>query len=90
MNCGTPNIKLERSNSLCTIGVCYETNNRQSRIFIFLLEKYAEAKGVPAKDALNLWKEKEIVDYINGMYEQYHTERIENAIQDIERKCQRS
>ena len=28
-----------------------------------------------------------VVNYINEMYEQYHTERIENAIQDIERKC---
>ena len=62
----------------------------KAEFFIFLLEKYAEAKGVSAKDALNLWKERGIVDYINDMYEQYHTERIENAIQDIERKCQRS
>ena len=61
----------------------------KAEFFIFLLEKYAEAKSVSAKDALNLWKEREIVDYINDMYEQYHTERIENAIQDIERKCQR-
>ena len=59
----------------------------KAEFFIFLLEKYAEAKGVFAKDALNLWKEKGIVDYINNMYEQYHTERIENAIQDIEKKC---
>ena len=60
----------------------------QAEFFIFLLEKYAEAKNVSAKDALNRWNESGIVDYINGMYEQYHTERIENAIQDIERKCQ--
>ena len=62
----------------------------QAEFFIFLLEKYAEAEGVSAKDSLNLWKERGIVDYINDMYEQYHTERIENAIQDIERKCQLS
>ena len=60
----------------------------KAEFFIFLLEKYAEVKSVSAKDALNRWKESGIVDYINGMYEQYHTERIENAIQDIERKCQ--
>ena len=59
----------------------------KAEFFISLLEKYAEAKNVPAKDALNRWKEKGIVDYINDMYEQYHTERIENAILDIERKC---
>ncbi|MDR2579195.1 MAG: DUF3791 domain-containing protein, partial [Chitinispirillales bacterium] len=38
-----------------------------------MLEKYAEAKDMPAKNALNLWKEKGLVSYINGMYEQYHT-----------------
>jgi len=59
----------------------------KAEFFIFLLEKYAEAKDVPAKEALNLWNERGIVDYINDMYEQYHTERIENAIQDIDRKC---
>ena len=54
--------------------------------FIFLLEKYAEIKNNSARNILNLWKEKKIVDYINNMYEQYHSERIENAIQDIDRK----
>lgn len=58
----------------------------KSEFFIFLLEKYAENKNSPAKDIFNLWKEKDIIDYINGMYEQYHTERIENAIEDIDRK----
>ena len=54
--------------------------------FIFLQEKYAEAKNVSSKDVLKLWKEKELIDYINNMYEQYHTERVENAIQDIDEK----
>jgi len=59
----------------------------RAEFFIFLLEKYAEAKNMPAKEVLNFWKEKDIVDYINDMYELYHIERIENAIQDIDRKC---
>ncbi|MDR3002202.1 MAG: DUF3791 domain-containing protein [Fibromonadaceae bacterium] len=57
----------------------------EAEFFIFLLEKYAQAKSMSAKEVLNSWKEKGIIDYINNMYEQYHTERIENAIQDIER-----
>ena len=61
----------------------------QAEFFIFLLEKYAEAKGTSAKETLNLWKEKGIVDYINEMYEQYHTERIENAMSDIEKRLDR-
>jgi len=62
----------------------------KAEFFIFLLEKYAESKGLSAKEALTLWNDKGIVDYINDMYEQYHTERLENAIEDIERKCQQS
>jgi len=59
----------------------------KSEFFIFLLEKYAEAKELTAKHVLNTWKENNIIDYINNMYEQYHIERVENAIQDIDRKC---
>jgi len=59
----------------------------KSEFFIFLLEKFAEAKSITAKEVLIQWKEKDLIDYINGMYEQYHSERIENAIQDIERRC---
>ena len=60
--------------------------SEKSDFFIFLLEKYAERKKTTSKDALNMWKEKNIVNYINDMYEQYHSERIDNAIQDIDRK----
>jgi len=63
--------------------------SNKNEFFIFLLEKYAEEKKITAKKALNLWKEKNIIDYINDMYEQYHTERIENAIQDIDDKLER-
>jgi intein-encoded DNA endonuclease-like protein len=59
----------------------------RAEFFIFLLEKYAETKKVSTKSVLNFWKEKGVIDYINDMYELYHAERIENAIQDIERKC---
>ena len=58
----------------------------KAEFFIFLLEKYAEAKNITAKEALYMWKNKNLIDYINDMYEQYHSERIENAIQDIDRR----
>ena len=60
--------------------------SHQSEFFIFLLEKYAEQKSLPAAEVLKHWQEKGLLDYINGMYEQYHTERIENAFEDIENK----
>ena len=58
----------------------------KNEFFIFLLEKYAEEKEISAKNILNMWKENNLIDYINDMYEQYHSERIENAIQDIDNK----
>jgi hypothetical protein len=60
--------------------------SNQSEFFIFLLEKYAEYKSQPAAELLKLWQERGLIDYINGMYEQYHTERLENAFADIDRK----
>ena len=60
--------------------------SNQSEFFIFLLEKYAEYKLLPANEILNLWQGLGLIDYINGMYEQYHTERLENAFADIDRK----
>ena len=61
--------------------------SNQSEFFIFLLEKYAEYKSHPASEILQLWQGWGLIDYINGMYEQYHTERLENAFDDIDRKA---
>ncbi|MDR0763812.1 MAG: DUF3791 domain-containing protein [Bacteroidales bacterium] len=58
----------------------------KATFFIFLLEKYAERKSMSASKILKIWEKAELIDYINAMYEQYHTERIENAIEDIDRK----
>ena len=58
----------------------------QSEFFIFLLEKYAEHKSLPAGEVLKHWQEGGLLEYINGMYEQYHIERIENAFADIDGK----
>jgi hypothetical protein len=60
--------------------------SNRSEFFIFLLEKYSEYKLTPANDVLDIWQKHGLIDYINDMYEQYHTERIENAFADIDRK----
>jgi len=60
--------------------------SNQSEFFIFLLEKYAQYKSLPASEILNIWQERGLINNINGMYEQYHTERLENAFADIDRK----
>ena len=62
--------------------------SNQSEFFIFLLEKYAEKTSQSASDVLKRWQGLGILDYINAMYEQYHTERIENAFADIDNKQQ--
>ena len=63
--------------------------SEKTEFFIFLLERYAEEKKILSKEVLNLWKEKNIIDYINNMYDQYHSERIENAIEDIDKKIEK-
>ncbi|MDR2621105.1 MAG: DUF3791 domain-containing protein [Dysgonamonadaceae bacterium] len=64
--------------------------SNQSEFFIFLLEKYAEYKLLSADEVLKRWQEGGLLDYINGMYEQYHTERLENAFADIDVKTKKS
>jgi hypothetical protein len=60
--------------------------SKQTDFFIFLLEKYAEYKSLSAPEVLKQWEEQRLIDYINAMYEQYHSERIENAFEDIDNK----
>jgi uncharacterized protein (UPF0371 family) len=60
--------------------------SKQTVFFIFLLEKYAAYKSQSASETLMQWEEKGLIDYINAMYEQYHTERIDNAFEDIDNK----
>ncbi len=54
------------------------------KFFIFLLEKYAYDKNIPTADVLREWEEKNLVQEIYDSYEVYHTERIENAYEDVE------
>lgn len=58
--------------------------SREFRFFTFLLESYAEYKGVSAAEVLKILDEKELTDFIYDMYEIYHTEAIENAYADLD------
>ena len=58
--------------------------SEESRYFLFLLEQYALSKGITGREALDLFEEAGIVDYIYSMYYSYHVERTENAIADID------
>jgi len=54
--------------------------------FAYLLEKYAEYKNENTADMLAKWEHSNLIEYIMQMYQMYHTERIENAFADIDRK----
>ncbi len=54
------------------------------KFFLFLLESYAAHKGVPTGDILKEWDRKGLTQEIYDNYWVYHTERLENAYNDID------
>jgi hypothetical protein len=60
--------------------------SKEYDFFLYLLEKYSEYKGIPAPVLLKTLDETGISEYIMEMYPMYHTERIENAFADIDKK----
>lgn len=52
--------------------------------FLYLLEHYANSKGLRTGEVLREWDEHGITDEIYHGYFQYHQERIENAYEDID------
>lgn len=62
--------------------------SKEMDFFIFLLEHYAAEKHTSADKVLKQWDTLHVTDLIYDMYWQYHTERIENAYEDIDRMIQ--
>ena len=64
--------------------------SKEFEFFIYLLQKYAAYKQIPANKVLELWnlskvfENERLADFIQDMYWVYHTERIENAFIDID------
>lgn len=52
--------------------------------FIYLLEAYAEEKGISAAVAMDKWERQGIVQFVYDNYWMYHTEALENAFADID------
>ena len=52
--------------------------------FIFLLEAYAERRGVNAGDVLRQWDDRGITQAIYDGYFIYHQEDLSNAFEDID------
>lgn len=62
--------------------------SKETRFFIYLIERYAEYKNSTAEKILQQWEEEDLVDFIYDMYELYHVERLENAFEDIDKLIQ--
>ena len=57
---------------------------KEMEFFLFLIERYAKAKGRMTGDVLREWDEKGITKEIFDGYFEYHQERLENAYDDID------
>ena len=57
---------------------------KESDFFIYLIERYAEAKQTSAQKVLEQWESLNLTHFIYEMYEMYHVERLENAFEDID------
>jgi hypothetical protein len=52
---------------------------------VYLIERYAHHKGIAGSEAFGLFESNNLIPYIYSMYYSYHTERVENALEDIDR-----
>ena len=64
--------------------------SKESNFFIYLIEKYAEHTDSSTADLLAYFDDSGLTEYIMAMYPMYHTEAIENAFADIDRKKQQN
>ena len=62
--------------------------SKETRFFIYLLERYAEHLGVTADVAYRRLDDRGLVDYAIGMYELYHVEALDNAFADLDRRLE--
>ena len=58
--------------------------SKPCEFFIYLIERYAAYKKTSADKILAFWDELGLTDFIYDMYEIYHTERLQNAFDDID------
>ena len=63
--------------------------DKEMVFFIYLLEHYAAYKNSSADRILKEWDDAGITDFIYNMYERYHSEELQNAFDDIDKKTSR-
>ena len=60
------------------------TLTNEYRFFLFLLEYYADAKGMSGADVLEKRDACGITEEILNGHERYHIESLDNAVEDID------
>ena len=58
---------------------------KEEEFFIFLIEQYASYKNTTANTILKKLDELDLTGLVINMYEQYHSEAIQNAFKDIDK-----
>jgi hypothetical protein len=56
----------------------------EMRFFIYLLENYGASQGVSGGEMLARLDAAGLTEFVIGMYDLYHVERLENAFDDID------
>lgn len=60
--------------------------DKEMIFFIYLLENYAAYKNTSADEVLKQWDVSGLTDFFYNMYERYHSEDLQNAFDDIDKK----
>ena len=60
--------------------------DKEMIFFIYLLENYAAYKNTSADEVLKQWDASGLTDFFYNMYERYHSEDLQNAFDDIDKK----
>ena len=56
----------------------------KSEFFILLIETYAQYRDLKGSEVLQMFKQNNLIPYIQDMYIQYHTETLGNAFDDLD------
>jgi len=60
--------------------------SEKSKYLIYLIEQYALTHSMNGAAVFKMFKDKNLLPYIDSMYFSYHTEKVANAINDIDNK----
>ena len=58
--------------------------SNQNEFFILLIETYAHYRNLKGSEVLQMFRQNNLIPYIQDMYIQYHTETLQNAFDDLD------